>query len=129
METTPSVVEKASIHLLVALVAIISTVVRVTTHSMVVQAATIQENSSLRRRMKQFVAESEFVKVNAVYVHMIHVLELVSSAKEVRLSIEPAYDRLWEIDPEEPWQRVLDRSARQSVIDAPTVTNMEATFD
>jgi hypothetical protein len=43
--------------------------------------------------------------------------------------MEPGYDRLWEIDPEEPWQRVLDRSAQQSVIDEPTVTNMAATFD
>ena len=93
------------------------------------QAATKQEKSTLRRGVPQYIADAEFVKVNAVYVHMIHVLELVSSPRDVRIQMEPGYDRLWEIDPEEPWQSVLDRSAQQGVIDEPTVKNMAANFD
>ena len=97
--------------------------------AMVVQAATIQENSSLRRRMKQFVAESEFVKVNAVYVHMIHVLEVVSSSRDVQIAVEPGYDRQWEIDPTEPWSDVLARSEEQGMLDLPSVSNLAGDFE
>jgi hypothetical protein len=60
---------------------------------------------------------------------MVHVLEVVSSPRDVRTAVEPGYNRLWEIDPKEPWEDVLERSARQGVLDEPTVADMAVTFD
>ncbi len=79
--------------------------------------------------MKQFVADSQFVNVNAVYVHMIHVLEVVSSSRDVQIAVEPGYDRQWEIDPTEPWSDVLARSAQQGILDLPSVSNLADDFE
>jgi hypothetical protein len=62
----------------------------------------------------QQIADSRYVRLHSVLFHVIHVSEIVSAEKAFWLTAEPGFHPLLEIDPDEPWRDIVERSrARQ----------------
>ncbi len=63
----------------------------------------------------QCVADAEFVDLAAVYIHMIHITQVVLKPKACWINAEPGFHRALEIDPRELWEDICQRSrARQN---------------
>ena len=76
---------------------------------------------TLKRGLKQRVADEEFVDLAYVYILMVHISHLYDRGRGECVSAEPGFHPALEIDPHEPWETIAQRSqARQFKTIPPT---------
>ena len=73
------------------------------------------KKSTIKRRTKrsncdQHVADSEFVRLNSVFVRQQHIMEMVAMPRSEGFSVESWWNPLLEIDPEEDIAAIIARS-------------------
>ena len=73
-------------------------------------------STKVPRGNNQRVADAEFVDLVAVYIHMVHITQVVLKPKACWIKAEPGFHRALEIDPDEPWDDVCARSKERRFI-------------
>ena len=58
----------------------------------------------------QRIAADTCVRLHSVFFHVMHVSELINADKALWLVAEPGFHPLLELDPEEPWEDIVERS-------------------
>jgi len=58
----------------------------------------------------QRIASSECVRLHSVFFHAIHVSEIATAEKAMWIIAEPGFHPLLELDPDEPWSDIVERS-------------------
>ena len=58
----------------------------------------------------QRIAADTCVRLHSVFFHVMHVSELINAEKALWLVAEPGFHPLLELDPEEPWEDIVERS-------------------
>ena len=76
----------------------------------VATASALGKKSSLKRGVPQKVAAPRYLVLNAVYVHQVHILELIATGRDNFFNIEPGHVFELELDPEEDRGLIMDRS-------------------
>ena len=61
----------------------------------------------------QRIASSDCVRLHSVFFHAIHVTEIAKAPKDVWVIAEPGFHPALELDPEEPWENILNRSCER----------------
>ena len=71
---------------------------------------------TLRRGQKQRIAKKECVDLAAVYIHMVHISQVVLKPAACETLAEPGFHPLLEIDPYENWQSICARSQERQFV-------------
>ena len=69
-----------------------------------------EQVATLKRRLPQQITLPNYCKLNAVYIHQIHISEVLCSAKDQWWNVESGFDPKLEISPESTWQEVINLS-------------------
>jgi hypothetical protein len=71
---------------------------------------TVLKRRSNKSKCDQQIADANCVRLHSVLFHVIHVSEIVSAEKALWLTAEPGFHPLLELDPDEPWEDIVERS-------------------
>ena len=73
-------------------------------------------STKVPRGNNQRVADAEFVDLVAVYIHMVHITQVVLKPRVCWIKAEPGFHRALEIDPHEPWGDICARSKERRFV-------------
>lgn len=69
-------------------------------------AADDSRQTTLKRKLKQNITYGDCHRVNAMYIHMVHVTELARQPKDFFCSAEPGFHPALELGPHQSWQEL-----------------------